>query len=71
MTVSRAARCLRPCDRLSSPPSVMPPHLIIRANDTSHRVIMVYELKLRVMARRGVRRLRPCDRLSSPLLVML
>ena len=32
----RAARCLRPCDRLSSPPSVMPGQLIVRANETSH-----------------------------------
>ena len=36
MKVWRPVRCLRPCDRLLSPPSVMPPHLIIRANETKH-----------------------------------
>ena len=36
MIVLRAARCLRPCDRLSNPPSVMfLPHLRIRRNETS------------------------------------
>ena len=34
--VWRAARCLRPCDRLSSPASVMHGHLIIRTNETGH-----------------------------------
>ena len=33
--VWRAARCLRPCDRLSTPPLVMFSHLIIRTNETS------------------------------------
>ena len=37
VTVRRAARCLRPSDRLSSPPSVMLLNLIIRTNETSHR----------------------------------
>ena len=33
----RAARCLRPCDRLSSPLLVIFEQLIIKANETSHR----------------------------------
>ena len=32
----RAARCLRLCDRLSSPPSVMSTHLRIRRHETSN-----------------------------------
>ena len=34
--VWRAARCVRLCDRLSNPLSVMLGQLIIRANKTSH-----------------------------------
>ena len=34
--VWRAARCLRPCDRLLIPPSVMLLQLITRANETSY-----------------------------------
>ena len=34
--VWRAARCLRPCDRLSSPASVVLEHLIMRANKMSY-----------------------------------
>ena len=33
----RAARCIRPCDRTSSPVSVIPSPLIIRAYEASHR----------------------------------
>ena len=45
--VWRAARCLRPCDRLSSPPSVMFLHLIIRANESRHscRYSLLAEVK--------------------------
>ena len=32
----RVSRSLRPCDRLSSPPSVMLSHLRIRRNETSN-----------------------------------
>ena len=35
VTVRRAARCLKPCDRISSPPLVMFSHLIIRVNNIS------------------------------------
>ena len=34
--VWRAARCLRPCDTLSSPPSVIFTHLRIRRYETSN-----------------------------------
>ena len=33
VTVRRAARCLRPCERLSSPLSVMQSLLIVRVNE--------------------------------------
>ena len=36
MILWRATRCLRPCDRLSSPSSVMLEQLIIEANEKSH-----------------------------------
>ena len=36
MIIWRDARYLRPCDRLSSPPSVILEHLIIRANKMTH-----------------------------------
>ena len=32
----RNKRCLKPCDRLSSLPSVTPVHLIVGANEMSH-----------------------------------
>ena len=34
--VWRAARCLQPCDRISSPLLVMRVHLIVRVNETRH-----------------------------------
>ena len=34
--VWRAARCLRPCDRVLSPPLAIFLHLEIRRNETSH-----------------------------------
>ena len=36
VTAWRAVKCLRPCDRLLSPLSVILEHLIIRVSETSH-----------------------------------
>ena len=59
----RAARCLRPCDRLSSSLSVMLLQLRIRRNEQF--VVIVYSLKSRAIVWRAARYLRPCDRLSN------
>ena len=66
--VRRATRYLKPCDRLSSPMSVMRLDLMIRANKMR---VIVYPPKERVILRRAARYLSPCDRLSSPASVML
>ena len=42
MILWRAARCLRPCDRLPSFLSVMPGHLIITVNNTSNSPYFSY-----------------------------
>ena len=44
--VWRATRCLRPCDRLSNPPSVTLKHLRVERNETSNtRYCLLAEAK--------------------------
>ena len=67
----RAAKSLRSCDSLSSPPSVILKQLKIRRDEKSNSCCIVYLLKPRVIVWRATRCLRPCDRLSSAPSVML
>ena len=66
-----AVRCLMPCDRLSSPSSVMLRQLTIRIMRRIIVAYIFYEVKSRVMVWRAVRCLIPCDKLSSPSSVIL
>ena len=67
----RAARCLRPCDRLSSPPSVILKQLGIKEIRRAIVVVIVYPLKSRVIIWRAASDLKLCDRFFSPSSVIL
>ena len=58
--VLRAARCLKPCDRLSSPLSVMPSQLRVRRNETKNSYC--YSLLVKVKSD-GVKRYKMSEAL--------
>ena len=69
-----AVRCLRPCDRLPSPWSVILPHLRMRRNEWVEAIviIIVTQLKFKIDSVKGCKMLEDlATELSSPWSVIL